>query len=134
MKIKELIKLAIEAREYAYVPYSNFKVGAVVLTKDGKTFSGCNIESASFTPTICAERTALAKAISEGHRDIDTIVVVGSLKKLSFPCGVCRQLIIEFGNDIKIIVAKNINEYKTYTINELLPESFGPEDIKHEHI
>lgn len=134
MEIKELIKLAIEARENAYVPYSNFKVGAVVLTKGGKIFRGCNIESASYTPTICAERTALAKAVSEGHKDIDTIVVVGSLKKLSFPCGVCRQLIREFGNDIKIIVAKNASDYKIFTINDLLPESFGPEDIENEQV
>ena len=134
METKDLIELAIEAREFAYVPYSNFKVGAVVVTKDGKIFKGCNIESASFTPTICAERTAIAKAVSEGYREIDTVVVVGSFKKLSYPCGVCRQLIREFGKEIKIIVAKNVNEFKTYTINELLPESFGPEDIKHEYI
>ena len=132
MEVVKLIKMAIEAREKAYVPYSGFKVGAVILTKEGKVFTGCNIESASYSPTICAERTALAKAVSEGYRDIDTVVVVGSLEKLSYPCGVCRQMIREFGEDIKIIVAKSTEEYKEYTIRELLPESFGPEDLENE--
>lgn len=132
MKVERLIEMAIEARERAYVPYSGFKVGASILTKEGRVFTGCNIESASYSPTICAERTALAKAVSEGYRDLDTVVVVGSFEKLSYPCGVCRQLIREFGEDIKIIVAKNTEEYKKYTIRELLPESFGPEDLENE--
>jgi cytidine deaminase len=132
MEVVKLIKMAIEAREKAYVPYSGFKVGAAILTKEGKVFTGCNIESASYSPTICAERTALAKAVSEGYRDIDAVVVVGSLGKLSYPCGVCRQMIREFGEDIKIIVAKSTEEYKEYTIRELLPESFGPEDLENE--
>jgi cytidine deaminase len=126
---KELIEKAIEAREKAYVPYSNFLVGAAVKTKEGKIFTGCNIESASFTPTICAERTALSKAISEGHKEIEAIAVVGSFEEYTFPCGVCRQFIVEFGKDIKIIVAKNTDEYKIYQISDLLPHSFGPEDI-----
>lgn len=132
MEAEKLIEMAIEAREKAYVPYSGFKVGAAVLTKEGKVFTGCNIESASYSPTICAERTAIAKAVSEGYRDIDTIAIVGSLEKLSYPCGVCRQMIREFGEDIRIIVAKNAEEYKEYTIRELLPESFGPEDLENE--
>ncbi|MBN2285612.1 MAG: cytidine deaminase [Tissierellales bacterium] len=127
-----LIEMAIEAREKAYVPYSSFKVGAAVLTKSGRVFTGCNIESASYSPTICAERTALSKAVSEGYREIDTVVVVGSLEKLSYPCGVCRQFIREFGKDIRIIVAKSTKAYKTYTIEDLLPESFGPEDLNNE--
>lgn len=126
---KELIEKAIEAREKAYVPYSNFLVGAAVKTKKGKIFTGCNIESASFTPTICAERTALSKAISEGYKEIEAIAVVGSFEEYTFPCGVCRQFIVEFGKDIKIIVAKNTDEYKIYQISDLLPNSFGPEDI-----
>ncbi len=132
MEVVKLIKRAIEAREKAYVPYSGFKVGAAILTKEGKVFTGCNIESASYSPTICAERTALAKAVSEGYRDIDTVVVVGSFEKLSYPCGVCRQMIREFGEDIKIIVAKSTEKYKEYTIRELLPESYGPEDLENE--
>lgn len=134
MDDKKMIELALAARENAYVPYSKFKVGAVVLTKDGQIFKGCNIESASYTPTICAERTALSKAVSEGYRDIDTIVVVGSLNKISFPCGVCRQFIREFGKDIRIISATSVDNYEIFTIEDLLPKSFGPEDLEHDNI
>ncbi len=134
MDDKKLIELALEARENAYAPYSKFKVGAVVLTKDGQIFTGCNIESASFTPTICAERIALSKAVSEGHRIIDTIAVVGSLEKISFPCGVCRQFIREFGQDIRIISATSTENYEVFTIEDLLPRSFGPEDLGHDNI
>jgi len=129
MEDKLLIKIAIEAREKSYSPYSDFKVGAAVYTKSGKIFTGCNIESASYTPTICAERVAFSKSISEGYRDIEKIAIVGSDKKISFPCGVCRQFMLEFGRDIKVICAKNIDSYETYTLEELLPKSFGPEDM-----
>nr|WP_300092704.1 cytidine deaminase [Sedimentibacter sp.] len=129
MEDKLLIKIAMEAREKSYSPYSNFKVGAAVYTKSGKIFTGCNIESASFTPTICAERVALSKSISEGYKDIEKIAVVGSDKKISFPCGVCRQFLREFGRDIKVICAKNIDQYEVHTLEELLPDSFGPEDL-----
>jgi len=129
MEDKLLIKIAIEAREKSYSPYSDFKVGAAVYTKSGKIFTGCNIESASYTPTICAERVAFSKSISEGYRDIEKIAIVGSDKKISFPCGVCRQFMLEFGRDIKVICAKNIDSYETYTLEELLPKSFGPEDL-----
>ncbi len=129
MEDKLLIKIAMEAREKSYSPYSNFKVGAAVYTKSGKIFTGCNIESAAFTPTICAERVALSKSISEGHKDIEKIAVVGSDKKISFPCGVCRQFLREFGRDIKVICAKNIDQYEVHTLEELLPNSFGPEDL-----
>ncbi|KAF5050331.1 Cytidine deaminase [bioreactor metagenome] len=129
MEDKLLIKIAMEAREKSYSPYSNFKVGAAVYTKSGKIFTGCNIESAAFTPTICAERVALSKSISEGYKDIEKIAVVGSDKKISFPCGVCRQFLREFGRDIKVICAKNIDQYEVHTLEELLPNSFGPEDL-----
>jgi cytidine deaminase len=129
MEDKLLIKIAMEAREKSYSPYSNFKVGAAVYTKSGKIFTGCNIESASYTPTICAERVALSKSISEGYKDIEKIAVVGSDKKISFPCGVCRQFLREFGRDIKVICAKNIDQYEVHTLEELLPDSFGPEDL-----
>ncbi len=129
MEDKLLIKIAIEAREKSYSPYSDFKVGAAVYTKSGKIFTGCNIESASYTPTICAERVAVSKSISEGYRDIEKIAIVGSDKKISFPCGVCRQFMLEFGKDIKVICAKNIDSYETYTVEELLPKSFGPQDL-----
>ena len=129
MDNKELIKLALEAREKAYTPYSKFKVGAAILTKSGKIFTGCNIESASYTPTICAERTALAKCVSEGHTDIEKVAVVGSLQKISYPCGVCRQFLREFGNDIIIISATSEDNYTEYKLSELLPNGFGPEDL-----
>lgn len=129
MDIKKLINTAIEAREKAYVPYSGFKVGAALLSKSGKIYTGCNIESASYTPTICAERTAISKAVSEGDKEIEAIAVVGSPEEYTYPCGVCRQVIREFGKDATIIIAKNEEEYKVYKLIDLLPYSFGPEDL-----
>lgn len=129
MNNKELIQIAIKAREKSYSPYSNFKVGAALLTKSGKVFTGCNIESASYTPTICAERTALAKSVSEGYVDFYKIAIVGSFDKISYPCGVCRQFLREFNKNLIVICAKNENEYKEYTLDQLLPNSFGPEDL-----
>lgn len=129
MDVKDLINKALNARERAYVPYSNFKVGAAILSKSGNIYTGCNIESASYTPTICAERTAISKAVSEGDREIEAIAVVGDLKDFTYPCGVCRQVIREFGKDATIIIAKNEEEYKLYKLEDLLPHSFGPEDL-----
>lgn len=123
-----LIKKAFEAKEKAYVPYSGYHVGACVLTGSGKTYTGCNIESASYTPTICAERTAIAKAVSEGERDIKAIAITGD-SEWTYPCGVCRQVIREFGKDILVIIAKSQEEYREYTLKDLLPNSFGPEDL-----
>lgn len=130
----ELIKLAEEARKKAYTPYSNFKVGAALVTESGKVFKGCNIESASYSVTICAERTAIVKCVSEGNLDIKKIAIVGSEDKLSFPCGVCRQLLFEFGRNIEIIVAKNTKEFESYTIEELLPHGFGPENLRRNNV
>ena len=129
MDEKTLIKKALEVKEKAYVPYSNFHVGAALLTEDGKVYTGCNIEIASYSPTICAERTAIFKAISEGSTKIKTIAIVGDAG-LTYPCGVCRQVIREFGKDAKVIIAKTEDEYEEYTLEELLPNSFGPEDLK----
>lgn len=129
MNKKELIKKALEAQKKAYVPYSNFHVGAAVLMKDGKVYTGCNIEIASYSPTICAERTAIFKAVSEGSKEIDTIAIVGDADP-TFPCGVCRQVIREFGKDANIIIAKSKDEFNEYTTEELLPHSFGPEDLE----
>lgn len=129
MNIKELINRALEAREKAYVPYSSYKVGAALLSKSGNIYSGCNIESASYTPTICAERTAISKAVSEGDREIEAIAVVGNPDEYTYPCGVCRQVIREFSKDLTIIIAKNEEEYKLYKLDDLLPHSFGPEDL-----
>lgn len=129
MDKKLLIEKALEAKEKAYVPYSGFHVGAAILTEEGEIFTGCNIESASYTPTICAERTAISKAVSEGYRKIKAVVVTGD-SGMTYPCGVCRQVIREFGEDIIVIVAKSVDEYKEYTLKELLPHSFGPEDLQ----
>lgn len=129
MENKELIRLALEAQEKAYVPYSKFRVGAAVLMKDGKVYTGCNIEIASYSPTICGERTAIFKAISEGSREIEKIAVVGDSNP-TFPCGVCRQVIREFGKKAKILIANSEEDYREYDLEQLLPNSFGPEDLK----
>lgn len=129
MKVNDLIDLAIQYKERAYVPYSNFKVGAVVVTDKDNIYGGCNIENAAFSPTNCAERTAIFKAISENESKIKMIVVVGG-NDFTYPCGVCRQVIKEFAtDDCEIIVAKDAEEYRVYRLNDLLPFSFGPEDI-----
>ena len=125
---KELINKAIAAKEKAYVPYSKFHVGAAVLTEDNEIFTGCNIEIASYSPTICAERTAIFKAVSEGHRKIKAVAVVGDANH-TFPCGVCRQVIREFGNDATIIIANSQEDFKEFTLDQLLPHSFGPDDL-----
>lgn len=128
MNKKDLINKALEAKKMAYVPYSHFHVGAALLTDDGELFTGCNIEIASYSPTICAERTAIFKAISEGHKKIKTIAIVGDANP-TYPCGVCRQVIREFGKDATIIIANTEDDYLEYTLDELLPHSFGPEDL-----
>ena len=128
MDKQELIRRALEAKKKAYVPYSNFHVGAALITEDDQIYTGCNIEIASYSPTICAERTAIFKAISEGHTQIKTIAIVGDANP-TYPCGVCRQVIREFGKNAAIIIANSEIDYKEYTIDELLPHSFGPEDL-----
>lgn len=129
MDKKYLIRKAFEAQKMAYVPYSKFKVGAALLTEDGEIFTGCNIEIASYSPTLCAERTAIFKAVSEGHKKIKAIAVVGD-SEFTYPCGVCRQVIREFGKDATIIIANSEENFKEYTLDDLLPHSFGPEDLK----
>ncbi|UHR03089.1 cytidine deaminase [Peptoniphilus sp. GNH] len=130
MQISEMIEKAIDAKENSsYTPYSNFRVGALVEMEDGSIYTGGNIEVASYSPTNCAERTAIFKAVSDGKRKIKTVVVVGD-NDYTYPCGVCRQVIREFSKAAKIIIAKNKYEYKEYTLDELLPHSFGPEDLK----
>lgn len=133
---KKLIKLALEARKKAYTPYSNFAVGAALLCKDGSIYTGCNIENAAYTPTNCAERTAIFKAVSEGKRQFEKIAIVGGKKDAQVldycaPCGVCRQVMTEFveDKDFQIILAKSEEEYKVYSLEELLPLSFGPKDL-----
>lgn len=131
--IKQLINEALNARNYAYAPYSQFMVGAALITEDDSVYTGCNVENASYGATNCAERTAIFKAVSEGERLIKAIAIVGGVKDgdmtYAYPCGVCRQVLREFSNpcELVIIVAKNQDDYKTYSLEELLPESFGPD-------
>lgn len=130
MEDKELVRLAIEARNMAYVPYSRFPVGAAVETEDGSVFTGCNIENASFGATNCGERTAIFKAVSEGHKVIKKIAVVGDMSTFTAPCGICRQVITEFASkDIEIILVKNEEEYIKKTLEEILPGAFTKEDL-----
>lgn len=136
MDNRDLIRLALEARAYAYAPYSDFCVGAALLTKNGNVYQGCNIENAGYTPTNCAERTAFFKAVSEGEREFEKIAVVGSARGTvtgyAAPCGVCRQVMMEFCNprDFKIIVAISEEEYVEKTLEEMLPMGFGPKNLE----
>ena len=132
--MKELAKMAIEAKKNAYAPYSGFYVGAALLSKSGKIYTGINIESASYSPTNCAERTALFKAVSEGEREFAAIAIAGGKPRASpeyvYPCGVCRQMLNEFvDNDFKVIIAKTDDDYRVHTFGELFPHGFGPRDL-----
>ena len=131
MDIDKLITGALEAREGAYAPYSKFKVGAAILVEDNIIYNGCNIENASYGATNCAERTAIFKAVSEGHNIIKAVAVTGDPNSYTFPCGICRQVIAEFAEngDIPIIIVKNKNEYITKTLDEILPGSFTKKDL-----
>lgn len=134
--VAELIRSAREARKKAYAPYSGYAVGAAVLTNELRIYTGCNIENAAYTPSVCAERTAIGKAVSEGWRRLKAIAVVGSpigekITQYAFPCGVCRQVMREFADPehFLVIVARDEKDYKIYYLKELLPESFGPENL-----
>nr|WP_288506552.1 cytidine deaminase [uncultured Treponema sp.] len=128
--IEKLIKKAIEMLNFSYAPYSNFHVGAALLTSEGKIYTGCNIENAAYGPSNCAERTAIFKAVSEGKKEFEAIAVVGGkngkIENFCPPCGVCRQVLAEFcKKDFEIVLAKSTNEYKIMTLEQLLPESFS---------
>ncbi len=132
---KELFQKAKSMLDFSYAPYSNFKVGAALLTNDKKIFTGCNIENAAFGPSNCAERTAFFKAISEGILDFAAIMIVGGpnaiIKEYCPPCGVCRQVMMEFCKpSFKIFLAKSENDIIEYSLNELLPLGFGNENLK----
>ena len=127
MTREELKAAAVTMLDRAYCPYSHFAVGAALECADGTVFTGCNIENASFGPTICAERTAVAKAVSEGHTDFVRIVVAGRCESFCVPCGVCRQVLREFAPDMEIICLNSKGEEQVFTLSELLPHSFGPE-------
>ena len=128
-EIKDLIKKVLDLKERAYAPYSDFHVACVVKTKSGNIYGGVNIENASYTPTLCAERNALSTAITQGEIDFSYIVIAGD-SDYTYPCGVCRQFIREFADDdTRIIIARDCDNYKTYTIDELLPYSFSKKDL-----
>ena len=127
--IQDLIRRAMKAREYSYSPYSNFSVGAAILSESGKIYTGCNIENSSFGATICAERCAISKAVSEGHKNIQKIAIVSSSGDFTPPCGICRQVMEEFMADGTVVLS-NGKEIKEYTVRELLPAGFSAEDMK----
>lgn len=137
--VEQLIRSALKARNYSYAPYSRFLVGAALLAGDGRIYTGCNIESAAFSPSNCAERTAFFKAVSEGERHFQAIAVVGGsepagqmqVEQMATPCGVCRQVMAEFCQpEFQIIAARSEKDYRIFSLRELLPQGFGPSNLK----
>lgn len=130
-QIEKLIHAALDARSRAYVPYSHYAVGAALLGRDGKVYTGVNVENASYGATNCAERSAFFGAVEKGVREFEAIAIAGGIEgsspvEYAYPCGICRQVMKEFcGEDFQVIVAKSENEYKIFDLNELLPHSFG---------
>ncbi|MDO5294361.1 MAG: cytidine deaminase [bacterium] len=135
MTVEQVIQKAIDALEYSYVPYSKFHVAAALVAKNGDIYTGVNVENASYPATNCAERTAFFKAVSEGVKEFEYIVIVGGMngKVTSYcsPCGICRQVMREFCDKetFRVIIAKSPSDYREFTLEELLPLSFGPEDL-----
>ena len=141
MNQQELIRAALEARKRSYSPYSGFQVGAALLARDGRIFTGCNIENAGYSSTICAERTAIFKAVSEGVRNFAAIAIAGGPgegEQLQYcaPCGDCRQVMMEYFDPetFQIILGKSQEDYRQYTLKELLPLGFGPENLGKERM
>ena len=136
MTSSELFDLAVQARENSYSPYSGFRVGAALLTADGSVYTGCNIENAAFTPTVCAERVAIFKAVSDGQTDFVEIAVAGGADEVAdgvFPCGVCRQVMVEFCNSDFKVTVKVGGLIATYRLDEIIPYSFSGDDLKGEN-
>ena len=133
MTERELVNKAIEVMKIAYTPYSDFKVGAALLTEDGKVYTGCNIENASYTPTICAERVAFFDAVRDGHRKFNMIAVVGGkngiIDSFTYPCGVCRQVMREFCANDFVILSYDGKNIAKHTLEEIMPYSFTPSDL-----
>lgn len=129
---KNLMKIALEYRERAYVPYSKFKVGAAVLFESGKIYGGCNVENASFGATNCAERTAIFSGVANGNRKLKELALIGDVKAFTYPCGICRQVITEFAEsgDMKIYIIKNENEVLETTLDEVMPGTFTKKDLE----
>jgi cytidine deaminase len=128
MNDQQLVARAIEARQRAYAPYSHYKVGAALLGKSGKVYLGCNVENASYSHTICAERTAVVKAVSEGETEFEAIAVV--TRNGGSPCGACRQVLAEFAPELTVYIADESGEHRTTTLRELLPDSFTPKHLE----
>ena len=131
MTDRELVQKAVEMQEYAYCPYSKFPVGAALLCADGSVFTGCNVESAAYGSTICAERTALLKAVSEGYRENWTaIAVAGRGDEFCWPCGSCRQMLYEFAPELRVLAVRGDGKYEEAKLSELLPRGFGAGHLK----
>lgn len=131
---EELVQKAAEAKEKAYVPYSKFRVGAAILTEDDQVFTGCNIENASYSLTNCAERTTIFKAVSEGYHKFKAIALSTDTEEITSPCGACRQVLMEFGANIDVIMANVQGQYRVYKAKDLLPLAFSPEKLEEERI
>ena len=129
MTDQALVDLAFSMLERSYVPYSHFPVGEALLCADGTVFTGCNIENAAYGPTICAERTALVKGVSEGYRAFTAIAIAGRSRDYCWPCGVCRQVLYEFAPDLTVLVARGDGDYVKLPLKELLPHGFGPDSL-----
>jgi len=131
MTDQELVARAFAMHAYSYVPYSHFPVGAALLCEDGTVFTGCNVENAAYGDTICAERTAVLKAVSEGHReDWVAIAIAGKGADYCWPCGSCRQMLYEFAPGLKVLVARGDGQFQMATLDQLLPHGFGPKSLK----
>jgi len=130
MTDQQLVARAFAMHEFSYVPYSRFPVGAALLCADGSVFTGCNVENSAFGSTICAERTALLKAISEGHRDDwVALAVAGRGEDYCWPCGSCRQMLYEFAPQLRVLVARGDGQFRATTLEQLLPHGFGPKSL-----
>jgi cytidine deaminase len=133
MTDKELVARAAEMQKFSYVPYSKFPVGAALLCQDGTVFTGCNVENAAFGSTICAERTALLKAVSEGHRtDWAVLAIAGRGEDYCWPCGACRQMLYEFAPNLRVLAARGDGAFQQAALWELFPHGFGPNSLKQE--
>jgi len=125
----ELYQKAVEQLKHSYAPYSGFAVGAALLAEDGSLYTGCNVESAAYSATICAERTALVKGISEGNQAFASLAVASTSGDFTFPCGICRQMLVEFNPSLRIIVGDQNNIIKVYLLKDLLPEAFTAKEL-----
>ncbi|SMB91000.1 cytidine deaminase [Desulfonispora thiosulfatigenes DSM 11270] len=133
MNYKDLVEKALKAKENAYAPYSKFKVGAALLSNKEEVFTGCNVENASFGLTNCAERTAIFKAVSDGKKDFKAIALASDSDKIITPCGACRQVLLEFGPHIDVVMANNKGEYKVNKVMDLIPNGFDTEYLEEEN-